>query len=85
MQGLYAMAVMGMGRIVGNLIAGPISKWSLQGVYGSAAVLSVIAMGLLWVAFYEEEHGRFGAIVASAAPAEAAPAAVPPISSMGGE
>jgi len=84
MQGLYAMAVMGMGRIVGNLIAGPISKWNLQGVYGSAAVLSVIAMGLLWVAFYEEEHGGFAAIVASAA-SEAAPAAAPPISSVGGE
>src|SRR3954470_16976402 len=69
MQGLYAMAVMGMGRIVGNLIAGPISRWSLQGVYGSAAVLSVISMGLLWVAFYEEEHQKSPAIVASALPA----------------
>jgi MFS transporter, PPP family, 3-phenylpropionic acid transporter len=68
MQGLYAMSVMGMGRIVGNLIAGPISRWSLQGVYGSAAVLSVVAMGLLGVAFYEEEHQKKPGTVASSAP-----------------
>ncbi|HEV8378644.1 MAG TPA: MFS transporter [Tepidisphaeraceae bacterium] len=82
MQGLYAMAVMGSGRIVGNLIAGPISKRSLQGVYGSAAVLSVIAMGLLWVAFYEEEHRPKAATVASA---EAAPTVAPGISPGGGD
>jgi hypothetical protein len=57
----------------------------LQGVYGSAAVLSVIAMALFWVAFYEEEHRGFEVIVASAAPAEAAPAAAPQISAGGTE
>ncbi|HEV8292483.1 MAG TPA: MFS transporter [Tepidisphaeraceae bacterium] len=80
MQGLYAMAVMGSGRIAGNLIAGPISRWSLQGVYSSAAVLSVIAMGLLLVAFYEEEHRPKPATVASA---EAAPAIAREISTGG--
>src|SRR5438105_9128254 len=85
MQGLYAMAVMGMGRIAGNMIAGPISRFSLQWVYGSAAFLSVIAMGLLWVAFYEEEHRGFPVIVASAAPSGAAPAAAPQILGGGGE
>ncbi|HEV8606873.1 MAG TPA: MFS transporter [Tepidisphaeraceae bacterium] len=58
MQGLYGMGVMGMGRIAGNLIAGPISRWSLPGVYGSVAVLSVVAIGLLGVAFYEEGHQK---------------------------
>jgi len=80
MQGLYAMAVMGMGRIVGNLIASPISRWSLQGVYGSAAVLSVIAMGLLWVAFYEEEHQKMPHTAVPAASAPPGPAAAPQIS-----
>src|SRR6267142_244284 len=84
-QGLYGMAVMGMGRIVGNLIAGPISKWSLQGVYGSAAVLSVFAIGLLWVAFYEEEHLAKPATVASAAPVEADPTTAAGISGGGVE
>jgi PPP family 3-phenylpropionic acid transporter len=86
MQGLYAMAVMGIGRIVGNLIASPISRWSLQGVYGSAAILSVISMGLLWVAFYEEEHGGFAVIVPSAPTSPgAASTAEPQISAGGGD
>jgi PPP family 3-phenylpropionic acid transporter len=86
MQGLYAMAVMGSGRIMGNLIAGPISKWSLQGVYASAALLSVIAMGLLWVAFYEEEHQKQPIMAASAQPdPAAAPAISPEISGGGGD
>jgi PPP family 3-phenylpropionic acid transporter len=84
MQGLYAMAVMGSGRIVGNLIAGPISKWSLQGVYASAALLSVIAMALLWVAFYEEEHQKQPFIAASAQPAPSAGPAIAPEISGGG-
>jgi PPP family 3-phenylpropionic acid transporter len=82
MQGLYAMAVMGSGRIAGNLIAGPISRWNLQAVYGSAAFLSVAAMVLLGIAFYEEEHRGFPVMVASAQPN---PAAEPQISAGGGD
>jgi PPP family 3-phenylpropionic acid transporter len=84
MQGLYGMGVMGMGRIAGNLIAGPISRWSLPGVYGSAAVLSAVAIVLLGVAFYEEEHRGKAVTVASAEADPTAEATVAPGISGGG-
>ena len=84
MQGLYAMLVMGLGRVVGNLIAGPIAKVSFQRVYAGAAILSAIAVGLLWLAFYEEEHRGFSVVAQPATPAGAT-AVTPDISPGAGD
>jgi predicted MFS family arabinose efflux permease len=56
MQGVYAMLVPGVGRIVGTLAAGPIARWSLQGVFAYSALLCLAATLLVAFAFYEEEH-----------------------------
>jgi PPP family 3-phenylpropionic acid transporter len=56
MQGLYAMVVFGLGRLLGNFAAGPIARWDLRAVYAGSAMLSVVAIGLLVVAFrYEKD------------------------------
>jgi PPP family 3-phenylpropionic acid transporter len=56
MQGLYAMVVFGLGRLLGNFAAGPIAKWDLRWVYAGSAMLSVVAIALLVVAFrYEKD------------------------------
>ncbi|MEM1107770.1 MAG: MFS transporter [Planctomycetota bacterium] len=46
-QGLYAMAVFGTGRIAGNLLGGWIAEVSLTAVFVYAAGLTVVATGLL--------------------------------------
>jgi PPP family 3-phenylpropionic acid transporter len=56
MQGVYAMLVPGVGRIVGTLAAGPIARWSLQGVFACSALLCLAATLLVAFAFYEEDH-----------------------------
>ena len=61
MQGVYVMMVSGMGRIIGSLVAGPIAKWSLTGVFAFAAALAAVAMVLVTVAFYEETHPKAAA------------------------
>jgi MFS transporter, PPP family, 3-phenylpropionic acid transporter len=58
MQGVYVMMVTGLGRIVGSLVAGPVAKWSLTGVFTFAAALACVALSLVAVAFYEESHPR---------------------------
>lgn len=57
-QGLYAMAVFGTGRIAGNLVAGAIAEaWSLRAVFVYAAALCVAAAGLFAFAFAEANDG----------------------------
>jgi PPP family 3-phenylpropionic acid transporter len=55
MQGVYVM-VGGAGRVVANLLAGPIAAWSLPGLYCVAALLCVAAGWLVLVAFREPGH-----------------------------
>ena len=52
MQGLFAMLVLGGGRIVGNFIAGPIARRDYAAAYWWAASLCLVALALLWL-FYE--------------------------------
>jgi PPP family 3-phenylpropionic acid transporter len=48
-QGLYAMLVVGCGRIVGSALAGVIASHSLAAVFWSAALAAgVAALGLAW-------------------------------------
>lgn len=56
-QGLYAMAITGPGRIIGTAIAGHIVSWSLPGVFGYAAALCTVATILLYFAFREPNMG----------------------------
>jgi PPP family 3-phenylpropionic acid transporter len=53
MQGLYTMVIIGVARIVGNLLAGPIAEHSLTTLYGYAAALSMLGVLLLLVAFHD--------------------------------
>jgi PPP family 3-phenylpropionic acid transporter len=69
MQGVYAMLVPGVGRIVGILAAGPIARWSLQGVFGYSAVLCLVAAALVAFAFYEEEHPAENVVAPALEPA----------------
>ena len=50
----YTMLVTGIPRILGNLIAGPIARRTLTGVFGYSAILCIIAAALILIAFYEE-------------------------------
>jgi len=54
MQGVYAMVVSGIPRVLGNLLAGPIARRTLTGVFACSAILCVIAAVLILIAFYEE-------------------------------
>lgn len=53
MQGLYTMLIVGLGRIVGNIAAGPIAKASPTGVYLWSAALVAVALVLLIVGFHD--------------------------------
>ncbi|MEM9883354.1 MAG: MFS transporter [Planctomycetota bacterium] len=54
-QGLYAVAVYGTGRIVGNLAGGWVAEASLTAVFVWSAGLSVAAAGLFGFAFGDRE------------------------------
>ena len=58
-QGLYTMLIVGVSRIVGNLLAGPLAKWSLTGLYGCAAAVCLVAAGLVVLAF-SDAHAPAG-------------------------
>ncbi len=60
MQGLYVMIVYGLGRIVGNFVAGHIAETGVQRVFLCGAVLCVLAAGLFIFAFHEKPHGQAG-------------------------
>jgi PPP family 3-phenylpropionic acid transporter len=89
MQGLYAMAVFGLGRLLGNFAAAPIARIKLQYVYASSAMLSLVAIALLVVAFRWEKdvHGVSEPSISPLPDAEPAPgpsaAAPAPISAPG--
>jgi PPP family 3-phenylpropionic acid transporter len=51
-QGLYAMAIFGIGRLVGNLLAGEVAAWGLSAVFHVAGGLCVVATLLFAVAFF---------------------------------
>jgi PPP family 3-phenylpropionic acid transporter len=53
-QGLFAMAIYGTGRIFGNLLAGWVADVSLVAVFGWAAGLSLLAAALFIFAFAEK-------------------------------
>ena len=50
-QGLYAVAIMGTGRIVGNVTAGEVAEVSLRGAFLYATLMAVAAAGLFALAF----------------------------------
>ena len=52
LQGLYVMVVVGGGRIVGNLIVGPIAKMDYQYAFAWSTGLVVIAAGLLFLGYH---------------------------------
>jgi len=47
-QGVYAMGVYGLGRIVGSFLAGELAQWSLTRLFLVAAGLCAAAAPLLW-------------------------------------
>ncbi len=53
---MYTMAVVGGGRIAGNLVAGPIARRSLSGVFGYTAILTALVAGLVLLAFVEADR-----------------------------
>ncbi len=64
-QGVYVMAVYGVGRIVGNLVAGHIAQVSLPAVFFYAAVLCGLAAGLFAFAFHDRSKPQ-DAVLSSA-------------------
>jgi PPP family 3-phenylpropionic acid transporter len=55
-QGLYAMAVAGGARIVGSVVTGRVAEHSLALTFAGCAGLCVIAAGLFYFAFREENR-----------------------------
>lgn len=55
-QGLYAMLVMGGGRIVGSALGGMVAEHSLAVLFWTAAAAALFAAGLLWHALREEHR-----------------------------
>lgn len=54
-QGLYALAIYGIGRILGNLLAGVIAEtWSLPTAFAVAAMLCAVAM-VLFVGMFRDQ------------------------------
>ena len=47
MQGMYAMLVLGGGRVVGNALGGWVADHSLSTLFAGAAAISVVAIGML--------------------------------------
>lgn len=56
MQGLYSMFGLGLARIVGSLLSGPIAKWSLTGLFLVSSGVCFAAMLLVAFTFREPEH-----------------------------
>lgn len=54
-QGLFAMTVLGGGRIVGNLVAGPIAGYSYQAAYWWSTLLVTVAAAVLYFGFRPPE------------------------------
>ena len=54
-QGLFAMTVLGGGRIVGNLIVGPIAGYGYQAAYWWSTALVVIAGTVLYFGFRPDQ------------------------------
>ena len=57
-QGLYAMAVSGTGRIAGNVIAGQIATFGILKVFGFTTLVALAALPLLAVALWRESQGK---------------------------
>lgn len=55
-QGLYAMLVMGCGRIVGSALGGIVAEHSLSVLFWTAALSALLASGLLWHALRHEKR-----------------------------
>jgi PPP family 3-phenylpropionic acid transporter len=53
-QGLYTMAVIGTSRMTGSFVAGYIAKASLVSVFAYAAIITVLAAGVLMFAFHDD-------------------------------
>lgn len=68
-QGLYAMAVFGVGRLVGNLLAGWCAAWGLPAVFLLAGGLTAAAAVIFAVAFYPDRQRRQAAVVTADADA----------------
>jgi PPP family 3-phenylpropionic acid transporter len=66
MQGLYTMLIVGLGRIVGNIAAGPIAKTSPTGVYLWSAALVAVALVLLIVGFHDRAAGAQSVVAGEA-------------------
>jgi MFS family permease len=62
MQGLFAMAITGLGRIIGSLAAGQIADRSLPLMYGVAAAVCLVAGAIVFLVFRDRplpaEPGR---------------------------
>jgi PPP family 3-phenylpropionic acid transporter len=52
-QGLYAMAFAGSGKVVGAYVSGKVAQHSLAGAFNLSATACVVAAGLLYFAFSE--------------------------------
>jgi MFS transporter, PPP family, 3-phenylpropionic acid transporter len=57
LQGLFAMLIMGGGRIVGNFAAGPIARYGYSAAYWWAAALVLAGGVLLAVGYHPEPEG----------------------------
>lgn len=56
LQGLYAMLIMGGGRIVGNFAAGPIARHGYNAAYWWAAALALGAVVLLAIGYHPRKE-----------------------------
>lgn len=56
MQGMYAMVVIGVGRIAGQLLGGALAEIDLQWMFASNTVLCVLAAGLFLFAFADKQE-----------------------------
>jgi len=57
-QGVYTVAVTGLGRIAGNLLAGVVAAHSLSAVFAWSAAMCAAAGVLLAVAFAEAKEKK---------------------------
>jgi PPP family 3-phenylpropionic acid transporter len=55
-QGLYAMLVLGGGKVIGSQLFGRIAQGGLPRAFNVAGVMCVVAMGMLYFAFREEKR-----------------------------
>jgi PPP family 3-phenylpropionic acid transporter len=66
MQGLYAMAIGGVSRIIGSLWAGHLAQASLFWLFLTSAALSLMAAGLVFYAFRDAPGDRLAVADGSA-------------------